>query len=144
MKAKIISATFKKEWSGKYGVVFTHEITYENDKGVKRKAEYNSKSKTQDYFTPGKECEFMEEEYTRNDQVYFKVKPAVQKGKYTDRGKSIRREQARYSAFSMSYAKDLLIAGIIKDSKQMFDTSTAMFNHMVELDKTLLNDNSDV
>lgn len=130
MKAVIDSVKFLKEQETKYGKMFKFEVRYNN-----HIASYLSKSRDQQHFIEGQECEFTEEEKEYNGQIYFNVRPvpAVKQNVYA---KALKKEQSRYSGFSMSYAKDLVVAGKI-GIDEMFAYSEKMFSAMVELDKTL-------
>lgn len=134
MKAVIKSAKFVKEFTSKYGTMYSHLIEY-NDK----KAYYTSKSKDQKKFVPGEEADFMEIEKTGKKGPFMTIKPETVNyaQNHSAAGKSITREQSRYSGFSTSYAKDLAVAGLIP-KEEIIEWSHKFFNHMVGLDKTLL------
>lgn len=135
MKAKIESAKFVKEFTTKFGVLYNHKIGYNG-----KTAYYNSKSKDQKKFVPGEEAEFMEIEKSGPKGKYMTIKPETS-NQYANNnsplGKSVNREQGRYSGFSTSYAKDLAVAGLI-GIDDIIPWSTKFHNHMVELDKSLL------
>lgn len=137
MKAVIESASFIKEFTTKYGTLYSHKIVYNG-----KTAYYSSKSKDQKKFVPGEESEFMEIEKSSAKGKYLTIKPETS-NQYANRntplGKSVNREQSRYSGFSTSYAKDLAVAGLIK-KEEILEWSNKFFNHMVDLDKTLLGD----
>ncbi len=129
MKAKIDNVEYLNEFESKFGILYSFKITY-NDKT----AFYNSKRKDQTKFVKGQETEFNEEEKQGKKGAYLVIKPIVaQFGGYN---KQVKKEQTRYAGFAMSYAKDLVVADKIKiDELKKF--TKAMFNLMVELDKTL-------
>lgn len=149
MKAVITKTEYKKEVNSKFGVMYSHAIHYDN-----KIAFYTAKSKDQDYFRQGKEAEFTEEKrtYVKKDGTqgeFFVVKP-IRPARQSNFGKALQKEQSRYSGFAESYVKDLLIAGIIKPELTTEDVehnevaittwkkyAYEVFEHMVELDKTL-------
>lgn len=133
MKATITSTTFVKEWEGKYGTNFSHKIGYDG-----KTAFYNSKAKDQTFFKKGAEAEFTEESQTSKDgKKYLMIKPfRANAGGQSNFGKALKREQSKYSGFSTSYAKDLVIAGKIT-LEELPEYSTVLFNLMVELDKSI-------
>ena len=132
MKAKITKVTFKKESDGKFGKQYSFEIEYDG-----KKAYYTSKSRDQKKFIEGQECEFNEEKRkSKAGNPYLVVKPpynGVGKSQY---GKALQKEQARYSAFAVSYVKDLIIAEKI-ELDDWAGMSSMIFEHMVELDKSI-------
>lgn len=131
MKAVIKTAEFVKEYETKFGTMYQHKITYDD-----KVASYSSKKKEQTEFIAGKEKEFDEtENIAKNGQKYLNVKP-ITKNDLSGYAKNLKKEQSRYSGFSTSYAKDLVIAGKI-NFDQLFEVSERLFNHMVALDKTL-------
>ena len=86
---------------------------------------------------------------TKTGKRWYKIRPEkVQRGaKYNQ---SLRREQSKYSGFSDSYVKDLLVAGILKPEttpelsnhndyvmETWMKRAEEIFNHMVALDKTM-------
>ena len=149
MKAIIKEVTFSKEGENKFGKFYSFKVKYDE-----KVAYYNSKYKDQKNFIAGQEAEFTEEEKTYTDkngnpQSYFVIKPISQK-RQSPYGKALNKEQSRYSGFSASYIKDMLIAGIIKPEKTEEDVihndivmitwkkhSQAIFEHMTEIDKSL-------
>lgn len=132
MKAKITNVKFVKEYDGKYGKMFLHQIEYDGKKGF-----YSSKSKEQTFFKKGEDAEFTEEEKTNDRGKFYTVKPVRESfGNNSSYGKALKREQSKYSGFSTSYAKDLVIAGKIP-LEELMDYSAVLFNHMVDLDKSI-------
>jgi hypothetical protein len=131
MKAIIKSVVFKKEWESKFGPQFTFEIKYDD-----KKAYYNSKSKDQKKFVEGQEFEFTEETRDGKNGPYLVVKPIYVQGQ-SNYGKSLKREQSKYSGFAMAYAKDLYVAGKIQSMEQMYAEAQAMIDWMVAADKEI-------
>lgn len=142
MKAKIESVEFLKEFESKFGTLYCFKVKYN---GVQ--AFYNSKKKEQNKFTPGQEVEFTEEKKEGKNGEYHVIKPIYLQGT-GNYNKQVKREQNRYSGFSASYIKDMLISGIIKPELTFEDTeynnkvlvtlrirSKEVFDHMVKLDK---------
>jgi len=138
MKAKIVSATFQKEYTNKFGLtLYSHKITFDVE-GVQDWGYYSSKTKEQSKFIPGQEAEFsIEQHKNEKGNDWNVIKPIYQNKGYSKAGQALQREQSKYSGFAMSYAKDLTIAGTIKPD-QMFATAKKMFDWMVEQDKNLL------
>jgi len=144
MKAIIKSVEFNKEFESQHGPLYGFTITYDD-----KKAFYKSKSRDQKKFIKGQEAEFTEETIIKDGKKYLIIKPVYNRGQ-SNFGKALKREQSKYSGFADSYVKDLLVAGIIKPEhnnetenhndivmvtwkKRAFE----IFEHMVELDKTL-------
>jgi len=136
MKAKILSATFKKEYESKFGTLYGYEIVY-NDNGNNVTAFYSSKKKEQNTFIPGNDSEFTIEVQSGKSGTWNKIKPIQQNRGYSNQGRTLQREQTKYSGFAMAYAKDLVVSGHIKP-EQMFATAKKMIDWMVEQDKQLL------
>ena len=135
MKAFITEVQLNKEFDTKFGKMYQYFISYEDKKAI-----YNSKSDNQTYFKSGQEIEFIEEVQTYKGQdgeqhEYFKVKPLNQK-RQSNFGKALTREQSRYSGFAVSYAKDLVVAGVIKFD-DIIITARMLFDEMVAMDKSL-------
>jgi hypothetical protein len=135
MKAVIQECIFKKEFDTKFGKMFSFQVKYDD-----KVAFYNSKSKDQRKFVEGQETEFTEESKTYTDKngetrEYFVVKPVLQQ-RQSGYGKALNKEQSRYSGFAMSYAKDLVVAGIIKHENIIIEARW-LFDEMVAMDKTL-------
>jgi len=128
MKALITSVNYQKEIETKFGITHIFRVGYDG-----KDATYFSKKKEQDVFVVDKESEFTETVKT-SDQYgeQITIKPIMA----SNFGRQTKREQSKYSGFAMSYAKDLVIGGRIS-LKEMPKYTKAMFNLMVELDKTL-------
>ncbi len=131
MKTKIKSIKWDKEVETKFGVMQQFIVTYDD-----HTASFLSKSKDNLPFKVDEEAEFTETSREYNGKTYFNIKPIKGQVGYN---KAIKREQSKYSGFAMSYAKDLVINGII-ELKQISEYTKKMFTLMVELDKTLEND----
>jgi len=119
---KVTSASFKKEWSGKFGTMFDHNIEFANgDKGV-----YTSKKKEQDKFKVGEETPYTIETTERNGYTNYVIKPIVEKNGFGGGGRGFapKNYEADYISFAMSYTKDLCVAGKIelKDLRKTFNT----------------------
>lgn len=130
MKALITNVKFVKEYESKFGLLYLHQVEYEDKKGF-----YSSKKKDQTYFIDGKEAEFTEEERTKDGKTYFIIKP-IRAGGQSNWGRQLKKEQSRYSGFATSYVKDLIISGHIK-IEDWEKASKKIFNFMVDLDKNL-------
>jgi len=149
MKAIIKTIKYKKELDSKFGKLYSFEVTYDD-----RKAYYYSKYKEQTFFKPEQEAEFTEEERTFTGQdgnpgSYFIIKP-VRAQRQSNFGKALTREQSRYSGFADSYAKDMLVAGVLRIEATEDDElhndivmntwkrrAFEIFEHMIALDKSL-------
>ena len=136
MKAKINRIDFQNEFETKYGVLYSHIIQYDEDK----QGFYSSKKKEQTYFKVGEEAEFTEEFKESRKGPYTVLKP-IRQGNFSNYNKNVKKEQSRYSGFAVSYVKDLIIADKL-EMKQWESASKKIFNFMVELDKSIQNDNS--
>jgi len=134
MKAIIKNVTFSKEFDGKFGPMFSHKIEYDID-GQPRFAFYTSKAKEQTTFKTGVEAEFTEEKRTSDRGEFYIIKPVAPAGT-SNYGRAIKQERSRYSAFAVSYSKDLVVADRIPIS-EMKTVATELFHLMVALDKTL-------
>jgi hypothetical protein len=147
MRAKIDSVSWLKEYQTNFGTMHLHKISYLGKDGL-----YSSKNKDQTHFVVGQECEFTEETIKGKEgkSDWIKIKPLKQGGGQSNFGRALKREQSKYSGFSASYVKDMLIHGILRPEKTDEDAehndivimtwkerSLAIFEHMVELDKTL-------
>ena len=135
MKAIIKTVEFQKEYESKFGTMYSFIITY-NDK----KAFYTSKSKDQNKFVAGQEAEFIEEEktFTKKDGStgkYLAIKPP-QPQRQSNYGKALQKEQSRYSGFSVSYAKDLVVANKLP-LEELATYAWILFELMVEMDKSI-------
>lgn len=131
MKALITNVSFVKEYESKFGPLFSFKIEYDG-----KTAYYSAKSKDQNKFVKGQECEFTEEKRTGQNGEYFIVKPVGKNPYNSNFGKALQREQSKYSGFAVSYVKDLIIAGHIK-IEDWEKASKKIFSFMVELDKSI-------
>jgi len=134
MKVQIINSQFVKEYTGKYGTLYQHEIVYKVGDETKV-AQYSSKTQDQKNLVAGSEADVTVETRTGQHGSWEIIKPAQKKQGYSSYGQQQNREQARYSGFAMSYAKDLVIAGKV-ELDDMPKYTKAMFKLMVELDQT--------
>ena len=136
MKALITEVKFIKEYKDRFGIKYSFHVKYDNQVAL-----YSSKSKDQKKFIPGEEAEFTEEPRTYKDQKtgepkeYTVIKP-VYENRQSNFGKELKREQARYSAMCVSYAKDLVVGGRIQLS-ELQDYAWIMFELVREMDKSL-------
>ena len=132
MKALITKAQFVKEFESKFGLLYSFKIEYDG-----KTAWYSSKKKEQTNFIEGKEAEFTEEvKLGKDNKDYITIKPALAFQGQSNFGKALKKEQARYSAFAVSYCKDLIIADKLKFD-QWEAASRKVFKLMVELDKSI-------
>ena len=101
--SKVTSAQANGTWEGKYGIMYKHEIAFENgDSG-----EYSSKSADQNKFVVGQETE-----YEFIDGKFPKVKPVnnFQQGGYATVKKGDNREKLIVRQSSLKCATDFVIA----------------------------------
>ena len=101
--SKVTSAQANGTWEGKYGIMYKHEIAFENgDSG-----EYSSKSADQNKFVVGQETE-----YEFIDGKFPKVKPVnnFQQGGYATVKKGDNREKSIVRQSSLKCATDFVIA----------------------------------
>ena len=140
MKALIDKVKFNKEASTKFGPMYQFTVYWYDEKEDIQNGSYLSKKQEQNYFEAGKECDFdvTEREYQGN--TYYNVKPQKQ-GNFSPYNKKLKQEQSRYSGFAVSYCKDLIIADKLPLA-QWESASKKIFNFMVELDKSIEDDNS--
>lgn len=135
MKAIIEEVTFSKEIDSKFGKLYSFKVKYDGEVAI-----YRSKNRDQKNFIPGKEAEFTEETQSYKDkngvEQHYKVVKLINQNRQSNFGKALQKEQARYSAMCVSYAKDLVIAGRIQLS-ELQDYSWVMFELIREMDKTL-------
>lgn len=125
---KVTNASFKKEWNGKFGTMYDHNIEFANgDKGV-----YTSKKKEQDTFKVGEEVAYTIETVERNGYTNVRIAP-VSESKSGFGGKSFapKNYKADFISFAASYTKDLIVAGKaeLKDFGKTFD---AMYKKMAD------------
>lgn len=136
MRAIITEVKFLKEIDGQYGKLYSFQISYDNERAI-----YRSKYKDQKKFILGQEVEFTEETQTYKDKKTgeikeYKVIRPISQNKQSNFGKALNKEQARYSAMCVSYAKDLVVGGRIQLS-ELQDYSWIMFELIREMDKSL-------
>ena len=101
--SKVTGAQANGTWEGKYGIMYKHEIAFENgDSG-----EYSSKSADQNKFVVGQETE-----YEFIDGKFPKVKPVnnFQQGGYATVKKGDNREKSIVRQSSLKCATDFVIA----------------------------------
>ena len=146
MKAIITSVEFIKEFQSKFGTGYQFKVKYDD-----KTASYSAKTQDQTTFVKGKEAEFTEEVKDYNGTKYLHIKPIKQAySSGSNYGRAIKKEQSKYSGFSDSYVKDMLTSGILKpevdEASEVYNDVIMMtwkkrayeiFNHMVELDKTI-------
>jgi diaminopimelate epimerase len=135
MKAVIQEVTFHKEYLTQFGMMYSFKIKYDDKIGF-----YSSKYRDQKKFIPGQEVEFTEESKTTidkqgNPHEFFVIKPLNQ-NKQSNFGKALKKEQARYSGFAVSYAKDLVVAGKV-ELEDMQPFAWTLFELMVAMDKSI-------
>ena len=135
MREIITEVKFTKETKNQFGILYQFAISYDG-----KTAYYSSKSKDQKKFIPGEEAEFTEEEraYTNkngNPDSYLVIKP-IYPNRQSNFGRALSKEQARYSAMCVSYAKDLVIGGRIQIG-ELPDYAWIMFELIKEMDKSL-------
>lgn len=135
MKAIIKDVKFQKEYDTKFGMMYLHKISYDD-----KTAFYSSKKKEQTYFVKGQEAVFTEETQTGKNGEFLKIKPE-RKGKFSPYNRELKKEQSRYSGFAVSYCKDLIVAGRL-DLDKWENKSKEVFQWMVEMDKSIEDDNS--
>lgn len=132
-KAKVTIASFKNQWTGKFGLMFDHTIAFDNgDKGV-----YQSKKKEQDDFVIGAEVNYtIESRLSRSGITDMVIKPERVVSNMRGGGDGFRKSfeknyKADFISFSASYAKDLIVAGKaeIKDFRKVFQ---AMYSVMLD------------
>ena len=104
MKAKITNVTFQKEYESKFGTLHLFKVEYDG-----KTAFYSSKSRDQKKFKSGMIVEFIEEQREGAKGPYTVVKPVYDNAAKSNYGRQQKREQSKYSGFSTSYAKDLVM-----------------------------------
>ena len=144
MEAQIKKVEFHKERNTKYGLLYVHKVYYDD-----KYAFYSSKRKDQRNFVEGEKAEFTEEKMHGDYGPYYIIKP-ISNRTNSNFGKALKREQSKYSGFSDSYIKDMLVAGVIRPENTESDAehndivmitwkkrALEIFEHMVELDKSI-------
>ena len=154
MKAEIKEIVWLREYPSKYKegeMMLVFKVTYLDENLDMVTAQYTSKHKDQKKFIEGKEAEFTQEEMTgKEGNKYYVIKPIYSVAGNPNYNREKKREQTRYSGFSGSYIKDMLIAGILKpeltpkdieDNDKLMNTwrkrSYEYYGHLVKLDKSL-------
>lgn len=125
-KSKVKSASFKKEWKGREGTMFDHNIEFENgDKGV-----YQSNQKEQTTFKQGEEVDYSIVSRLRNGFTDIVIKPAFKNRSGGNFKKSYEKNyKADFISFAASYTKDLVVAGKV-ELKQFRKTFQTMYDVM--------------
>jgi hypothetical protein len=156
MKELIKDIQFVEEYTNKFGTYYKHKIFYADTWGF-----YSSKKKEQTFFEVGKEAEFDVEEQTYQGNTTNKLKLQRQ-GQFSGYNRNLKKEQSRYSGFSASYVKDMLINGILEIETDLYKNvdepsreqlnnaimftwrkrSKEIFDHLVKLDKSIENDSA--
>lgn len=146
MKCLIDSVVFDRKYTTKFGDRWKFKISYYGENEKLMYGYYSASKETQTKFVPGQEAEFdISSRDTPMGQETV-IKPLYEP-KNTGFARKIKEERSKYSGFSSSYIKDLLIAGIIKpeiDEETKFQNEEVMltwrkysyeiFKHMVKLD----------
>ena len=126
-KSVVKQAQANGTWEGKYGVMYKHEIAFENgDSG-----EYSSKEQNQTKFVVGQETEY---EYI--DGKYPKVKPVntFQQGNFSATPKSDKVQEYIVKQSSLKCAVDYVIANG-GDTKTILDTAEIFTNWVLKGEK---------
>ena len=121
--SKIEIVEFKNEWNGPNGTVFYHRVRFVNgDEG-----QIGTKGKL-----PAKLAVGTEHDYTLTDG---KIKINVQQqGAFNNGAKaSFKVEPFEHKAagYAMSYSKDLLVAGRIQNTDDMFKYADQVYNWLI-------------
>jgi len=114
--AKITRTVFVSDWAGPNGPVYYHEIELSNgDKG-----QIGSKEKMPAKLNPGSELTYTIEETSRGNKIKAVVAGAPAGG---FKGRPQVDPKQQIATFSMSYCKDLIVAGKvdIKDLENVFN-----------------------
>lgn len=121
--SKIKSCRFVSEWTGQNGVVYYHEIELENgDKG-----QIGTKDRLPDKIAVGQELTYTIESTPRGNKI-----KAVSGQSSGFKGKPQRDPKEQMISFSMSYCKDLVVAGKL-DIKDLEIGTTRIYNIMKKL-----------
>jgi len=136
MKALITEVKFLKEVDSQFGKLYSFQVSYDNERAI-----YRSKFKDQKKFKAGEEVEFTEEIQTYTDKKTgepkeYKVIKPVNQNKQSNFGRALKKEQARYSGFAVSYAKDLVVAGRLQ-REELSEYAWVLFELMVQMDKSI-------
>ena len=123
--SKVISVQANGTWEGKYGIMYKHEVAFENgDAG-----EYSSKSADQNKFVEGKQTE-----YEFIDGKFPKVKPInnfQQGGSFSAAPKSDKVQVYIVKQSSLKAAVDFVIANG-GDTKTVIDTAEVFATWVLE------------
>tara|TARA_R100000329_G_C7483706_1_gene170390 strand:+ start:100 stop:510 length:411 start_codon:yes stop_codon:yes gene_type:complete len=125
-KGVVTQAQANGTWEGKFGVMYKHEITFDNgDSG-----EYSSKSQDQTKFVVGQETE-----YEFIDGKFPKIKPVntFQQGNFTPKAKDDVQEYIVKQS-SLKCATDFVIANG-GDVKSIIDTAEIFTNWVLKGEK---------
>jgi hypothetical protein len=122
-KSKIKSCRFVSEWAGQNGIVYYHEIELDNgDRG-----QIGTKDRLPDKLGVGQELSYTIESTSRGNKI-----KAVSAGAPGFKGKPQRDPKEQMISFSMSYCKDLVVAGKL-DIKDLEIGTTRIYNIMKKL-----------
>lgn len=114
MKQLIDKVTFDRQFPTKYGERFKFKIDFYDENDQIKTGYYVSKSRDQTKFIAGQESEF--EISTREIPMggYETVIKPIYEPQNSGFARKVKDERARYSGFSASYVKDMMVAGVIK------------------------------
>ena len=114
--SKITRTVFVSDWAGPQGPVYYHEIELANgDRG-----QIGSKEKMPSKLNPGSELTYTIEETSRGN----KIKAVMTAGnQFQGKGRTQVDPKQQIATFSMSYCKDLIVAGKVdmKDLENVFN-----------------------
>lgn len=130
MKMLITKITFDKEIETKFGKMFRFRADYDGKIGF-----FLAKIMEQKTFIQGEENEFTETAHEYQGSTYYRLKSLKQYGT-SNFSRQVKKEQSKYSGFAMSYAKDLVVAGMIPQD-EIFVEAKNMMDWMVSQDKAL-------
>jgi len=165
MKALVKEITYKSTRDGKHGKLHSFNmrvITPEGDEVggfyTTNDSAFNTAEKTSKKFKEGQEYDIVIHENTSDKgKKWNKITPEPQ-AKGAKYNQSLRREQSKYSGFSASYIKDMMVAGLLMVEQADGDgnltkeqiaahndevmhtwrkRSHEIFEHMVKIDKTI-------
>lgn len=139
MKAKFETIRFMKPVQVKGEEKYQFTVDYTDDQGNVKTGTFLSDTETQTIFKEGEVNEFTEYKKEWNNKIYYNIYPPKKGGGNSNFSRKIKQEQAKYSGFAMSYAKDLRVSGAIQSKEQMFIEAEEMFAWMVRKDKELQN-----
>ena len=107
-QSKVTVAQFVKTYTGKYGTMFIHDITFENDD----KGQYLSKEQAQTSFKVGEVADYTKEEKQNGEYTNISIKPVRE-----NKQGSLAPAKGRNESFALSYAKDIACAYITKGAE---------------------------